>query len=144
MNLSGNTNLRSQTIPGTNSTVRVGASPSGGKISASGSVPGIGTTVGVSGSMPRVGGTERALRYEMGTVESVRYVILRGKPGSMPRVARGDANNRGEALRQGVELSVKLDDGGYLSVLKEHDQEVFAPGERVKVVKNGSSYRVTR
>ncbi|WP_417585459.1 glycine zipper 2TM domain-containing protein [Nitrincola sp.] len=62
-------------------------------------------------------------------------------------VAGGIAGQRVEeatSRRQGVEITVRLDNGSRVSVVQEVDQnQVFSPGDRVRVLGQGSTMRVT-
>ena len=63
-------------------------------------------------------------------------------------VAGGVAGNVAEkkiTLKQGVELTVRLDDGSYISVVQQADPEApFNSGDRVKVLTQGNTSRVVR
>lgn len=62
-------------------------------------------------------------------------------------VAGGIAGQRVEEMtsrRQGVEITVRLDNGSMVSVVQEVDQnQIFSPGDRVRVLGQGSTMRVT-
>lgn len=62
-------------------------------------------------------------------------------------VAGGVGGQRAEEMtsrRQGVEVTVRLDNGSVLSVVQEVDpNQIFSPGERVRVLGQGSTMRVT-
>lgn len=45
---------------------------------------------------------------------------------------------------QGVEITVELDNGGYLAVVQADEGENFQPGDRVRLLGRGSAARVTR
>ena len=55
----------------------------------------------------------------------------------------GSAAEQGVTKRQGVEVTVKLDNGALLAIVQEVD-EVFKPGDRVRILSNGQNSRVTR
>lgn len=55
----------------------------------------------------------------------------------------GSAAEQGVTKRQGVEVTVKLDNGALLAIVQEAD-EVFKPGDRVRILSNGQNSRVTR
>jgi outer membrane lipoprotein SlyB len=63
-------------------------------------------------------------------------------------VAGGIAGQRVEesvSRRQGVEITVRLDNGSLISVVQEVDQnQIFEPGDRVRVLGQGRTVRVTR
>ncbi|HYC47672.1 MAG TPA: glycine zipper 2TM domain-containing protein [Burkholderiales bacterium] len=116
----------------------------------------------------------REQTVRMGYVESVREVKLEGtRSGVGPAagaVAGGVAGStigrgRGSALgaiagavvggiagqaveqsataRQGVEVTVKLDNGQMVAIMQEAD-ETFRPGDRVRILSDGATSRVTR
>ncbi len=55
----------------------------------------------------------------------------------------GAAAEQGVTKRQGVEVTVKLDNGALLAIVQEADEE-FKPGDRVRILSNGQNSRVTR
>ncbi len=116
----------------------------------------------------------REQTVRMGHVESVREVKLEGtRTGVGPAagaVAGGIAGSsigqgRGAALgavagaviggiagqaaeqslttKRGVEVTVKLDNGQMVAIMQEAD-ETFRPGDRVRILSDGSTSRVTR
>jgi outer membrane lipoprotein SlyB len=116
----------------------------------------------------------REQTVRMGIVESVREVKLEGtRSGIGPgagAVAGGVAGSsighgRGSALgaiagavvggvagqaaeqsftaKRGVEVTVKLDTGQMLAIVQEAD-ETFRPGDRVRILSDGATSRVTR
>ena len=116
----------------------------------------------------------REQTVRMGYVESVREVKLEGTRSGLGAatgaVAGGVAgstigHNRGSALaaiagaviggvagqaveqhataRQGVEITVKLDNGQMVAIMQEAD-ETFRPGDRVRILSDGATSRVTR
>ena len=56
----------------------------------------------------------------------------------------GAAAEEGLTRKQGVEVTVKMDNGELLAVVQEDGGENFAPGERVRLVQDGRTTRVTR
>ena len=56
----------------------------------------------------------------------------------------GAAVEEGVTRSQGVEVTVRMDDGRYMAVVQEYAGEDFRPGERVRVVQNGGTMRVSR
>lgn len=62
-------------------------------------------------------------------------------------IAGGVGGQRAEEMtsrRQGVEVTVRLDNGSVLSVVQEVDpNQIFSPGERVRVLGQGSTMRVS-
>ena len=126
-----------------------------------------------SGSVYRASQTQNEQVVRMGTVESVRNVVianpesgvgtmggaaLGGLAGSQVGSGNGSAavgivgaiaggliGNRIEAHannRPGFEITVKLDSGELRAVTQEAD-ELFKPGERVRLLSNGYNTRVT-
>jgi outer membrane lipoprotein SlyB len=116
----------------------------------------------------------REQTVRMGHVESVREVKLEGtRSGIGPgagAVAGGIAGSsighgRGSALgavagalvggiagqaaeqnftgKRGVEVTVKLDNGQMVAIMQEAD-ETFRPGDRVRILSDGATSRVTR
>jgi len=55
----------------------------------------------------------------------------------------GAAAERGVTRRQGVEITVKLDNGALVAIVQEAD-ETFKPGDRVRILSSGQNSRVTR
>jgi len=118
--------------------------------------------------------TRREQTVRMGYVESVREVRLEGTRtgvgAATGAIAGGVAgstvgHNTGSALaaiagavigglagqaveqhataRPGVEVTVKLDNGQMIAIMQEAD-EVFRPGDRVRILSDGATSRVTR
>ena len=54
----------------------------------------------------------------------------------------GSALEEGVTRKDGVELTVKLDGGGLIAIVQEAD-EVFAPGEKVRILESGGVSRVS-
>lgn len=58
--------------------------------------------------------------------------------------AAGSHAGQSVTSRQGVEIQVRLDQGGSVSIVQEYNpREPFAQGERVRVLTNGGRDRVT-
>lgn len=55
----------------------------------------------------------------------------------------GQAAEQGITAKQGVEVTVKLDNGTMVAVMQEAD-ETFRPGDRVRLLSDGSTTRVRR
>ena len=116
----------------------------------------------------------REQTVRMGYVESVREVKLEGTrtglgagTGAVAGGVAGSAigHGRGSALgaiagavvggvagqaveqhttaRPGVEVTVKLDNGQMVAIMQEAD-ETFRPGDRVRILSDGATSRVTR
>lgn len=56
----------------------------------------------------------------------------------------GAAAEEGLTRSQGVELTLKMDNGEMLAVTQEDQGENFQPGERVRLLQDGRTTRVTR
>ncbi|MDD3352211.1 glycine zipper 2TM domain-containing protein [Zoogloea sp.] len=56
----------------------------------------------------------------------------------------GAAAEEGLTRKQGVEVTVKLDNGELLAIVQEDGGENFKPGERVRLLQDGRNTRVTR
>lgn len=126
-----------------------------------------------SGSVYKRGEAREIQTVKTGVVESVRQVRLEGTKspvGSVGGAAVGGiagstvGHGRGSAIatvvgavvgglagaaaeegitrKDGVEITVKLDSGNLVAVVQEAD-EVFAPGEKVRIVESGGVARVT-
>ncbi len=55
----------------------------------------------------------------------------------------GQAAEQGITAKRGVEVTVKLDNGQMVAVMQEAD-ETFRPGDRVRILSDGATSRVTR
>ena len=55
----------------------------------------------------------------------------------------GQAAEQGLTAKRGVEVTVKLDSGQMLAIVQEAD-ETFRPGDRVRILSDGATSRVTR
>lgn len=56
----------------------------------------------------------------------------------------GAAAEEGITREQGIEITLKMDNGEILAVMQEDGGEKFAPGERVRLLQDGRTTRVTR
>ncbi len=56
----------------------------------------------------------------------------------------GSAAEEGITRKQGIEVTVKMDNGEMLAVVQEDGGEKFMPGERVRLLQDGRTTRVTR
>lgn len=56
----------------------------------------------------------------------------------------GAAAEEGVTRKQGVEVTLKMDNGELLAVTQEDGGENFQPGERVRLLQDGGTTRVTR
>ena len=55
----------------------------------------------------------------------------------------GQAAEQGFTARRGVEVTVKLDNGQMVAIVQEAD-DAFRPGDRVRILSDGATSRVTR
>jgi outer membrane lipoprotein SlyB len=56
----------------------------------------------------------------------------------------GSAAEEGITRKQGVEVTVKMDNGEMLAIIQEDGGEGFKPGERVRLLQDGRTTRVAR
>ena len=113
-------------------TVRMGVVESVRQVTIEGSKSGVGTIAGgaiggVAGS--NIGGGNRG---------SAVGTIL----GAVAGGVGGDAIERGTTKKQGLEITVKLDNGELRAITQEAD-ESFRPGERVRLLSGSGVTRVT-
>jgi outer membrane lipoprotein SlyB len=73
-----------------------------------------------------------------GTGSAVAAVI-----GAVAGGLAGQAVEQGATGKRGVEVTVKLDNGQMVAVMQEAD-ETFRPGDRVRILSDGATSRVTR
>ncbi len=126
-----------------------------------------------SGSVYKRDDARKVHTVKTGVVESVRTVKLEGTKSPVGTVAGGAiggiaggsiGHGRGSALgavigavaggiagaateevvtrKDALEITVKLDGGGLIAIVQEAD-EAFNPGERVRIIEDGSTSRVT-
>lgn len=117
---------------GQEQTIRMGVVESVRQVSIEGSKSGVGTIAGgaiggVAGS--NIGGGNRG---------SAVGTILGAVAGGIA----GNAIEQGTTKKQGLEITVKLDNGELRAVTQEAD-ETFRPGERVRLLSGGGVTRVT-
>ena len=113
-------------------TVRMGVVESVRQVSIEGSKSGVGTVAGglvggVAGS--NIGGGSRG---------SAIGTIL----GAVAGGVAGNAIEQGTTKKQGLEITVKLDNGELRAITQEAD-ETFRSGERVRLLSGGGVTRVT-
>lgn len=113
-------------------TVRMGVVESVRQVSIEGSNSGVGTVAGglvggVAGS--NVGGGSRG-----SAIGSILGAIAGG--------VAGNAIEQGTTKKQGLEITVKLDNGELRAITQEAD-ETFRQGERVRLLSGGGVTRVT-
>ena len=112
-------------------TVRMGVVESVRQVNIEGSKSGVGTVAGgavggVAGS--NVGGGKGAI---VGTIL-----------GAVAGGVAGNAIEQGVTKKQGLEITVKLDNGELRAITQEAD-EAFKPGERVRLLSGSGVTRVT-
>lgn len=126
-----------------------------------------------SGSVYKREDARKVQTVKTGVVESVRQVKLEGTKSPVGTVAGGAiggiagssvGGGRGSAIaavigavagglagsaaeevvtrKDGIEITVKLDGGGLIAIVQEAD-EAFSPGEKVRIVENGETSRVS-
>ena len=74
-----------------------------------------------------------------GSVSSTVGAVAGAVAGGIGGAALEEAATR----RQGVEITVELDRGGYIAVVQADEGEDFQPGDRVRVVGDGYTTRIT-
>jgi outer membrane lipoprotein SlyB len=77
------------------------------------------------------------------TVGSGRGSAVAAVLGAVAGGVAGQAAEQGVTGRRGVEVTVKLDNGQMVAIMQEAD-EAFRPGDRVRILSDGSTSRVTR
>lgn len=113
------------------STVRMGVVESVRAVSIEGTRSGIGGAAG--GIAGGVGGS---------AVGGGRGNIVGAVAGAVIGAVAGSALEEAGTKKQGVELTVRLDNGDMRAIVQEAD-EVFRPGERVRLLSQGGVTRVT-
>jgi outer membrane lipoprotein SlyB len=113
-------------------TVRMGVVESVRQVSIEGSKSGVGAVAGgmvggVAGS--NIGGGSRG-----SAIGSILGAVAGG--------VAGNAIEQGTTKKQGLEITVKLDNGELRAITQEAD-EAFRPGERVRLLSGGGVTRVT-
>jgi len=127
----------------------------------------------MSGSVYRRGETGMEQTVRLGVVESVRQVMIEGTKSPVGTVAgagvggvagsrigqgrgavvgtiagvvigglAGSALEEGVTRRHGLEITVRLENGELRAIVQESDEE-FKAGEKVRLVSNGRTTRVT-
>lgn len=126
-----------------------------------------------SGSVYKRDDARKVQTVRTGVVESVRTVKLEGTKSPVGTIAGGAVGGiagstvgggRGSGImaiigavagglagsaaeevatrKDGLEITVKLDGGSMIAIVQEAD-EAFSPGEKVRIVENGETSRVT-
>ena len=103
-----------------------------------------------SNSVYSPGQAQREQVVRFGVVEGVREVMIQGGSTGAGTIAGGaiggvaassPAENR-LTQRRGLEITVRLEDGDMRAITQEAD-EVFRPGDRVRLLSSGGTTRVT-
>ena len=102
-----------------------------------------------SGSVYSGGQARQEQTVRMGVVESVRQVSIEGSKSGVGTIAggaiggvAGNMIEQGATKKQGLEITVKLDNGELRAITQEAD-EAFRSGERVRLLSGGGVTRVT-
>ena len=69
--------------------------------------------------------------------------ILTGIVGGLVGAVAGNAVENGTAVRDGVEITVRLDNGDLRAITQSATGEIFRAGERVRLLSSGGVTRVT-
>ncbi len=112
-------------------TVRMGVVESVRQVTLEGSKSGVGTVAG--GIVGGVAGSNVG-RGKGSTIGSVLGAVAGG--------VAGNILEEGTTRKQGLEITVKLDNGELRAITQEAD-EAFHPGERVRLLSGGGVTRVT-
>ena len=76
------------------------------------------------------------------TIGHGRGSVLGAVAGAVLGGVAGQAVEQGVTAKRGLEVTVKLDSGTMVAVTQEAD-EAFRPGERVRILSDGATSRVT-
>ena len=77
-----------------------------------------------------------------GSVGSGRGSAIVAVIGAVAGAIAGSAVEEGVTRKDGLEITVKLDGGGLIAIVQEAD-EAFNPGEKVRIVENSDTSRVS-
>ena len=77
-----------------------------------------------------------------GSVGSGRSSAITAIIGALVGGLAGAFSEEAITRKNGVEITVKLDGGGLIAIVQEAD-EPFAPGEKVRIIEDGDSSRVS-
>ena len=77
-----------------------------------------------------------------GSVGSGRGSAIVAVIGAVAGALAGSAIEEGVTRKDGIEITVKLDGGGLIAIVQEADEE-FKPGEKVRIVENSDTSRVS-
>jgi outer membrane lipoprotein SlyB len=113
-------------------TVRMGVVESVREVKIEGTRSGVGPAAGAV-----VGGVAGS------TIGGGRGSAVAAVLGAVVGGVAGQATEQGVTGKRGVEVTVKLDNGTMVAITQEAD-ETFRPGERVRILSDGATSRVTR
>ncbi|HYH40565.1 MAG TPA: glycine zipper 2TM domain-containing protein [Burkholderiales bacterium] len=113
-------------------TVRMGHVESVREVKLEGSRSGVGPAAGAV-----AGGVAGS------SVGSGRGAVLGTLAGAIVGGLAGQAAEQGFTGKRGVEVTIKLDNGQMVAITQEADEQ-FRPGDRVRVLSDGATSRVTR
>jgi outer membrane lipoprotein SlyB len=113
-------------------TVRMGVVESVREVKLEGTRSGVGPAAGAV-----VGGVAGS------TIGSGRGSAVAAVLGAVAGGVAGQAAEQGVTSKRGVEVTVKLDNGQMVAIMQEAD-ETFRPGDRVRILSDGATSRVTR
>ena len=113
-------------------TVRMGVVESVREVKIEGTRSGVGPAAGAV-----VGGVAGS------TIGGGRGSAVAAVLGAVAGGVAGQAAEQGVTGRRGVEVTVKLDNGTMVAITQEAD-ETFRPGDRVRILSDGATSRVTR
>jgi outer membrane lipoprotein SlyB len=97
-----------------------------------------GTRTGVGAGAGAVAGGLAGSSVGHGTGSAIAAVA-----GAVVGGVAGQAAEQGFTAKRGVEVTVKLDSGQMVAIVQEGD-ETFRPGDRVRILSDGATSRVTR
>jgi outer membrane lipoprotein SlyB len=113
-------------------TVKTGVIESVRQVKLEGTKSPVGTIAG--GAVGGIAGSSIGGDGASGAIGAVIGAVIGGLAGA--------ATEEGITRKDGVELTVKLDGGGLIAIVQEAD-EVFAAGEKVRILESGGVSRVS-
>lgn len=115
----------------TEQSVRFGVVESVRSVTIEGTRSGVGAVAG--GAVGGIAGS----RLGKGSGSTVGAIL-----GAVAGGVAGQSVEENVTRRPGLEITVRLDSGGYVAIVQEADEE-FRPGDRVRVLAGGGASRVT-
>lgn len=113
-------------------TVKTGVVESVRQVKLEGTKSPVGTIAG--GAVGGIAGSSIGGDGKSGMVGAVIGAVVGGLAGA--------AAEEGITRKDGVEITIKLDGGGLIAIVQEAD-EVFVPGEKVRILESGGESRVS-